>query len=141
MRGEKGYRTKQRDIILEYLQQNTARHLTVDDVTDALKQRGLSVGKTTVYRFMDKLAGEGAVRKYFISNSKSACYEYIDTAAACRMHYHLKCTACGALLHVDCSLMDQVAAHMDDEHGFLIDNTRTVLYGLCGECRKNGKSL
>ena len=89
MRRENGYRTKQRELILAYLQKNTARHLTVEDVTDALKQSGLAVGKTTVYRYMDKLADEGSVRKYFISNSKSACYEYIDSANTCRMHYHL----------------------------------------------------
>lgn len=135
MRSENGYKTKQRDLILDYLKHSTARHLTIEDVTDALKQNGLAVGKTTVYRYMDKLAGEGSVRKYFISNSKSACYEYIDAAAACRMHYHLKCINCGELLHLDCDLMDSVAGHMDSEHGFLIDNTRTVLYGMCGACR------
>lgn len=141
MRRENGYRTKQRELILAYLQKNTARHLTVEDVTDALKQSGLAVGKTTVYRYMDKLADEGSVRKYFISNSKSACYEYIDSANTCRMHYHLTCTQCGALLHVDCGLMDQVAAHMDKDHGFLLDNTRTVLYGLCGVCRKKEQDV
>ena len=131
MRRENGYQTKQRNVILAYLQSNTARHLTVDDITDALKQNGLAVGKPTVYRYMDKLVGEGSVRKYFISNSQRICYEYIDKAETWRMHYHLKCTECGTLLHVDCGLMDQVAAHMDTDHGFLVDNTRTVLYGLC----------
>lgn len=131
-----GYRTKQRNDILEFLKTNTAQHLTADAITDALKQSGVSVGKTTVYRYLDKLANEGKVRRYFVPDAKSACYEFIDPALACHMHYHLKCTACGALLHVECGLMDQVAAHMERDHRFVVDQTKTVLYGLCHACQK-----
>lgn len=135
-----GYQTKQRNDILEYLKANPAQHLTADTITDALKQNGVSVGKTTVYRYLDKLASEGKVRRYFVPNSKSACYEFIDPTLACNLHYHLKCTGCGALLHVECGLMDQVASHMERDHSFLVDQTKTVLYGLCHDCQKSGVS-
>ena len=136
MRNEAGYNTKQRNKILSFLKANAARHLTVDDITFALSSLGISVGKTTVYRYMDKLANEGRVRKYFVSNSKSVCYEYIEDSTECHMHYHFKCTKCNHLLHVDCEMMDNVFLHMKSEHGFVADNTKTVIYGLCDSCAK-----
>lgn len=135
MKRENGYNTKQRNEILDFLKSNASRHLTVDDITSALSAAGSAVGKTTVYRYMEKLANEGRVRKYFVSNSQSACYEYFDENSRCGAHYHFKCNACGHLLHIDCAMMDTVFEHMLLHHGFEADNTKTVIYGLCKNCR------
>ena len=137
MRNKNGYNTKQRNEILDYLKNNAARHLSVDDITIALSSLGISVGKTTIYRYMDKLVNEGRVRKYFVSNSKSACYEYIGDNTDCKMHYHFKCTNCGHLLHVDCDMLDCVFKHMNSDHGFVVDGTKTVIYGMCAGCANN----
>lgn len=134
---QEGYNTRQRSEILSYLKNNAAHHLTVDDITSALSSEGSSVGKTTVYRYIDKLVNEGKVQKYFISNSKSACYEYIGDNSCCRSHYHFKCNLCGQLLHIDCDMMDEAFMHINSHHGFLVDNTKTVIYGLCEKCAKN----
>lgn len=64
MAQSEGYKTKQRDHILQFLIENQSRHVTVDDVVDHLKQSGNPVGKATVYRYMDKLVNQGDVRKF-----------------------------------------------------------------------------
>ena len=46
MAQSEGYKTKQRDHILQFLIENQSRHVTVDDVVDHLKQSGNPVGKT-----------------------------------------------------------------------------------------------
>ncbi len=138
MKRENGYNTRQRNEILDFLKNNASRHLTADDITAALSGSGCHVGKSTVYRYMEKLVNEGRVRKYLISNSQSACYEYIDENHTCGAHYHFKCTSCGHLLHVDCSMMDAVFEHMRTHHGFEADGTKTVVYGLCKNCRSGG---
>lgn len=134
MKASTGYNTRQRNEILEFLKNNPDKNLSVDDIALALTTAGIKVGKTTVYRFMDKLASEGRVRKYSLENSKSAYYEYCKDADGCLNHYHFKCTNCGHLLHVDCAMLDDVFSHMQNHHGFAADNAKTVIYGLCQQC-------
>lgn len=69
MAQSEGYKTKQRDHILQFLIENQSRHVTVDDVVDHLKQSGNPVGKATVYRYMDKLVNQGDVRKFLLEDS------------------------------------------------------------------------
>ena len=104
---EKGaYRTKQREIILDYLKKCQDGHVTIDEVTDHLKNEGNRVGRTTIYRYMEKLADEGFLRKYYIEEGVGACYQYQgNSESACRSHFHLKCVKCGRLFHVSCDFL------------------------------------
>ena len=106
------YRTRQRESIWNFLQENKDRHVMVDDVVDYLKSQGNGVGKSTVYRYLEKLVEEGKVRKYFLEEGAGACFQLAGGDENCCKHYHLKCVRCGALLHVECSFLDQVHAHI-----------------------------
>ncbi len=128
------YKTKQREVILEFLKNNPSRHFTADDVFLKLKDTGKSVGKSTVYRYLEMLEKEGSVKKYIIDDTSSACYEYINDCSKCENHFHLKCSDCGALIHIDCDFLDQLNEHVLEDHNFHIDNSRTVLYGQCNAC-------
>lgn len=128
-----GYKTRQRELILEFLTENKQRHLSADDVADHLRAEGSPVGKSTVYRCLDRLVGLGTVRKYLLEDGSPACYQFCE-GDGCVRHFHLKCTGCGALLHVECEYLVGVASHVLEHHGFQIDNTKTVLYGLCQGC-------
>jgi len=134
-----GYRTKQRQAILDYMIAHAAEHVTVEEVFDALKASGESVGKTTVYRHIEKLVAAGSVRKYHIEGGTSACYQY-HNSEACGEHFHLKCISCGKLVHLDCEFMHGIDAHIFEHHGFRIDNTQTVLYGVCKQCEKGAQA-
>lgn len=138
---DRQYRTRQRELILEYLIQNSNRHICADDIVAHLKQRGTAVGKSTVYRYLDKLVEQNAVRKYVWEEGKSACYQYAPPNNACTHHFHLKCTACGQLLHMECSWLNEVAEHVSQEHQFKIDQSKTVLYGLCSQCRPSKEEI
>lgn len=136
------YKTKQRESIWNFLQQNKDRHVGADDVVDYLKSQGNAVGKSTVYRFLEKLVDEGLVRKYYLEEGMGACFQLSGDSGECHRHYHLKCVECGRLLHVECDFLDEVQAHILERHQFRIDNCKTVLYGVCGACaekrRKEG---
>lgn len=137
MTREGGYRTRQRELILQYLTENRDRHILADDIVEHLKANGTAVGKSTVYRYLDKLVEQQAVRKYLWEEGKSACYQYTGGSSDCRQHFHLKCTGCGELFHVECDYLNEIAAHMRLEHGFAVDSSRTVLYGVCAACRRD----
>lgn len=133
-----GYRTRQREIILDYLRKCQDSHVTIDEVTDHLKTEGNKVGRTTIYRYMEKLTDEGLLRKYHIEEGVGACYQY-QSDSECNDHFHLKCTECGKLFHVDCEFLSQIELHVYEHHNFIVDNSKTVLYGLCSECQKTRK--
>lgn len=130
-----GYRTKQRDLILNYFMENNNRHVTAEEVVDHLKEQGTSVGKSTVYRYLEKLVSQGRVRRFFIEEGYGACYQYAGENKQCHEHFHLKCVSCGMLLHVQCDLLVEAEKHILNDHDFIIDNTKTVLYGLCDKCK------
>lgn len=133
--------TKKGQAVLHCLQQNHA-HMTAEDVAEALKKENIAVSAATIYRQLEKLVSAGLVRKYVTSPEEPACFQYNGNHDdACVMHFHLKCTSCGKLFHVSCPYLDKLEEHILSHHGFAVDNTRTVLYGVCENCRKDNKSI
>lgn len=130
-----GYKTRQRQAILDFLIEKKDEHVTVQNISEHLEKDGSRVGVTTIYRHLDKLLEQGFVRKYTVDGSTSACFQFADPGKKCREHFHLKCESCGRLIHLNCSRTAGLCSHIFDEHGFEIDFFRTVFYGLCKECR------
>ena len=132
MAGRGAYSTKQRAAILNYLRANPRRKLTVDELSAALE-----VGRTTIYRLMEALAEVGEAHKYR-SAEGVCCYQYVENPEACALHAHAVCTVCGELVHLECGFVGTLAKHMRGEHGFQLDEKRTVLYGRCEHCAEKG---
>ncbi|MBR5527764.1 MAG: transcriptional repressor [Clostridia bacterium] len=132
MESQSGYKTKQKELIEQCAAKMGASHFTADEICEMLDTCGTHVGKATVYRHLERMLAEGAVRKYSIDGKSGACYQYAG-GAACE-HFHLKCTLCGKLIHAQCSFLDRLSSHVEYEHNFKIDGSRTVFYGVCGEC-------
>ncbi len=130
------YKTKQRALIISYIKNCPLPHITAADIEAHLRAAGEKVGMATVYRQLEKMVETGEVRKYILENG--ACYQYVGSNEHCREHFHLKCLSCGKLLHISCSLLNSLAPHILEHHGFEVDNSRTVMYGLCRECREKG---
>lgn len=133
MTASTGYKTKQRALVERVLRDNAGRHLTAEEVAELLENQGSHVGRTTVYRCLEKLIEEGSVQKYTASAGESACYQYL-AGENCHEHFHLKCTGCGRLIHIECEHIGELSSHIAAEHGFTVDKLKTVLYGLCEEC-------
>ena len=123
------YNTRQREIILEFLIKSES-HVTVADIEKHLAECGKRVGTATIYRYLNKLTCDGAVRKF--QSDDGACYQYIGKD--CHSHYHFVCSDCGKLIHVKCDALDKICEHILGDHGFKIDMGRTVFCGECEEC-------
>ncbi len=128
------YKTKQKSFIEAFMKENTDLQFTCEEISQALKLKETPVGKTTVYRYVEKLAAEGRIRKIQELTSKSVRYQYIDSEMHCHSHMHLKCIKCGEFIHLDCHFMNDVSEHIYEHHKFSIDNSKTILYGLCNKC-------
>ena len=138
MRTIRKYNTKQKDEILKCISSFGEEHFTAADVVARLNNLGNTIGQATVYRMIDRLAEAGNLRKYVIDGTTAACYQLIGTEYEknCREHFHLKCENCGRLIHVECEELSRIAEHMLEEHDFAVDSSKTVFYGVCGDCKK-----
>lgn len=133
--GGRNYNTKQREYVLDCLKENAAYHITAEEILEKLKERKTPVGKSTVYRYLELLLQEGSIRKYAVEDGGCACYQYIREDMECCQHFHLKCLKCQELYHISCKYMEGIGEHIETEHGFQIDQSKTVFYGRCKKCR------
>ncbi len=133
-----GYQTKHKALVLSYFEEHASQHVTAAELLLALNTNGSTIGSATIYRQLEKLEAEGLVRRYALDDRGSACWQYAKAADAgdCHSHFHLKCTVCGTLFHLDCHHLHEIAHHVESDHGFAIDPARTVFYGVCEKCRK-----
>lgn len=131
---QRNYMTHQKKELLNFLQQHADRHFTVEQITAEFGE----AGKSTVYRLIGKLVKDGTVRRFEAPNSKSFVYQFAGNNSRCDCHFHLKCTKCGRLIHMECEQLSSVQQHIAAEHDFLIGACRGVLYGECTTCHAKG---
>jgi Fur family ferric uptake transcriptional regulator len=126
------YTTQQGRRILEYLAALGDKHSTVEQIVQHFKKQKPAIGQTTVYRHLEKLNNSGVLRR-FVLDEGSACYQFVESAA-CQEHFHLKCEKCGGLIHLECTLLDEIQTHVLKEHSFQINALKTIFYGTCKRC-------
>ncbi len=134
------YKTKQREILIQYLEQVPGVHITVNDVCEHCRAVGAPIGQTTVYRQLEKMVDEGLVNKYTIDGSSAACFEYVPDAGTRDQEqcFHCKCEKCGKLIHLHCEELALIGEHLRKSHSFYLNPMRTVFYGLCEDCAGEG---
>lgn len=122
------YKTKQKDAILNYLNDQKERYVTAKELSEHLN---IKVGLTTIYRHLEKLEAKGLVRKYHLDGELSACYKACNE----QENFLLKCEDCGDMVEFKCPDLEHLYNHFNDEHHFAINPHKTVFYGKCGKCK------
>ena len=126
------YQTKQQEAIAALFQANTALCLTADEIHLQLSEKGEDIGRTTVYRAITRLCGENKLRRYAPHQSgEAACYQWNPCK---ENHLHIRCVNCGALAHLHCAEVQEFCRHIASDHGFVLAEGQTVLYGICHQC-------
>ncbi len=129
------YQTKGRLELIGFLSAHPDRQFTADELCMAVNEDA-SVGKSSVYRLLTRLCEEGVARRFRSESSGRNVYQYIGEHCDCSRHFHEKCTSCGKIQHLDCNGSSAFAEHLLKEHGFAIDCGRSILYGVCSDCRR-----
>ena len=137
MKRTTNYKTKQREAILDYIASLNGTHATAAQIVEHFTNEDAPIGRTTVYRYLDKLTEIGKVRRYITDGISGACYQHIDNSNKCHSHLHLKCEECGELLHLECDILNELQLYIFDKHTFEVNALKTVLYGKCGNCLRN----
>ena len=132
MNHTKTYHTRQQAAILNFIAEN-GKYVTVSQIAAHLKEKGQSVGVTTIYRQLEKFEKEGMVHKIVLDGNSGACYQYTGSAQG-ENQFLLKCEDCGGMIPMDCSHMADLYEHVLEEHQFRINPHKTMFYGVCNRC-------
>ena len=137
------YKTAGRQRLLAFLQRHPDRQFPVEELARELElggadhpTRDLPVARgsrSSLYRHLSELCDEGSVRKYRSESQSAYVYQYVGQGGCCH-HFHLKCLSCGALVHLECAVSEELLAHISSDHHFRVDSGRSILYGTCEAC-------
>lgn len=121
--------THQREAVARVLFES-ARHLSADDVSDRLRQRGEQIGKATVYRTLNLLVDVGLATEHDFDEG----FKRYEMQVGPAHHDHLICTACGAVVEFQRPELDSLQAEIARERKFRVLTRQLKLYGLCSAC-------
>jgi len=123
--------TRQRELILQTFL-DAKRHVTSDDLYQAVRKEHSNIGYTTVYRTMKLLVEAGlATERHF--DDGITRYEIEQ-----EHHDHLVCVKCGKIQEFECEEIEERQNEVASEYGFEVLRHRHELYGHCSSCRENG---
>ena len=125
-----GYRvTPQRRLVWDVLHEARG-HLTAEEIADRIAERRGEVNLASVYRALALLSDLDLVRESRLGDA-GAHWELSHPDE----HFHLVCDDCGEVTHHEGSLVEMVAQHLEDGHGFAPHTVELVVTGRCARCR------
>jgi len=131
----KAYKTEQRTRILSYLESRHDACLTAAEIAAALFP---SVSKSAVYRNLADLESEGKVVRVTLAGDRAVGYRF-QSGAHCAGKIHISCVRCGKTEHVSPNAAASFERALRDADGFSLNKAECLLYGVCRECRGEGK--
>ncbi len=133
----KSYSTISHTKIMKYLAENRDRLVTVNDIDKFLREEGIEVNASTIYRFLNKLSDSGELMKYVAKKGEMSSFQYVGGEERnCKEHIHLHCIKCDKIIHLECGFMQEIREHIEEHHGFTLQCEASVLYGICAECQR-----
>ena len=87
------------------------RHVTANEVYEFIKEAYPTIGKGTVYRNLDILVEEGALRKVEVPDGPNR-FDF-----TLKNHYHVRCIKCGEIFDVDMDQIPDLLERIHNTHG------------------------
>ena len=128
---EKGYRlTPQRMMILSAIE-NSADHISAEEIYAQVVTKYPHVNISTVYRTLELLKRLGLVTETDLGGGRVRYHP-----AEKGHHHHLVCTECGAIIDLDESLLASLESTLLREYKFSADLRHLAIFGRCANCSK-----
>lgn len=125
--------TSQRELVAQVIF-SSREHLSVDDIERELRERGVHVGKATVYRTLTLLVESGMISEREFGEGFHR-YEHMPARSH---HEHLICLRCGKVVEFANDRLERMKALIAEEYGFQHHHHHLEIYGTCAECQKLG---
>lgn len=126
-----GYRvTRPRRAVWEALG-SAQRHLTVEELKPRVADAGGDADQASIYRTLALFERLGLARQSRLGDTDAARWEVAHPDE----HFHVVCTSCGEVDHHIGSLVGDIREHLEDGHGFAVEDIDLVVSGRCARCR------
>lgn len=124
--------TPQRRAVLDAVLQMD-NHPTADQVHEEVARVLPGLNRTTVYRSLDTLVSMGLLTRL--------CHpgRVVRFDPRTRMHHHLVCLRCDCVVDIEDARLDQLPLPDTSKHGFVVEDHRVQMRGLCKECLNKEK--
>lgn len=102
---------------------------TAQEVHEALRRGGDTVGLSTVYRALQAMAEAGEIDMLRVEGGEAA-YRRCSGSH----HHHLVCRQCGATVEVEGPAVEKWTRGVAEEHGFRDVSHTLEIFGTCANC-------
>jgi Fur family ferric uptake transcriptional regulator len=123
-------RTTRQRVAVSTLLAEAGEFRSAQDLHDALRARGVSVGMATVYRNLGLMAERGEVDTLAREDG-----ETLYRRCSGVHHHHLICRQCGRAVEIDGPAVEKWAVAVASEHGFSDVTHQVELFGRCAACQ------
>lgn len=122
--------TKNRNFLFAVLE-NTEVPLTAEDIYLKLREKGVSINLSTVYRILDIFVSKELITRSSLSDNKKNIYELYKQ----ENKHRLVCISCKKVQTLNKCPLEKFEKELEKEINFDITSHKLELYGYCQECK------
>jgi Fur family ferric uptake transcriptional regulator len=111
-------------------------HFNPEDLLSKVKERRLSVSRSTIYRILPVLVEADLIKQSLLSSEGQTRFEVIWNKDH---HDHLICTACKKVVEFHHNTIELLQREIASKYGFILENHVMELMGRCEACRNAQK--
>jgi Fur family ferric uptake transcriptional regulator len=126
--------TAQREEILTHLLK-TEKHLSPEEIYQALRERDPKLGRATVFRTLKLLEECGLASRVTFADGR----QKYESKAGKPHHDHMICVQCQEALEFSSPAIEKLQDRIAAQHGFKILWHRHEIFGRCRRCENNPK--
>lgn len=105
-------------------------HLTAEELAARVEQSDPGVNLASVYRTLTLFEELDLVRQTRLGDQPAGRWELTHPDE----HFHVVCTRCGEVDHHVGTLVEAVRTHLNDGHGFAVEQVDLTVTGRCATC-------
>ena len=125
---ERGMRVTPQRVVLHRALLELDRHVTADELLDAVADRLPNVALPTIYATLELLEELGMVRR--VQRAGTTLFD-----PRVQPHHHLECSVCGSMEDLDADLDTTKLERAAAARGFEHERIEAVVHGRCASCR------
>jgi len=124
---DRGMRVTSQRVIVHRALRELDRHVTADELLDAVAERLPNVSLPTIYATLELLEELGMVRR--VQRAGTTLYD-----PRIQPHHHLVCAECGSIEDLDFELDTAGLERAAGGRGFVPERIEAVVHGRCAVC-------
>src|SRR3954470_7710498 len=130
---ERGQRVTPQRLVINRLLRERNRHVSADELLDAVEERLPNVSLPTVYSTLELFEELGLVRRVGSVGGRVLWDSRLDD------HHHAACARCGRVEDIDVPVDASAAVTAARDAGFSDARAGLVVTGLCRECSRSAR--